>query len=81
VRPLPGLHFDILDDGKIEVCKEPPYSETCQKSTDWLKNVTLVSNDLFIGRQISRPKHSEPDPSVEESSDRKEETEAVSIPD
>ncbi|MGZ8187360.1 MAG: LTA synthase family protein [Methylosarcina sp.] len=81
VRPLPGLHFDILNDGKIEVCKEPPYSETCQKSADWLKNVTLVSNDLFIGRQISRPKHSEPDFSAEESSGGKEETETVNIPD
>lgn len=85
VRPLPGLHFDLLDDGKIEVCKEPPYSETCEKSAEWLKNVTLVSNDLFIGRQISRPKHSEPARPIEESDNNpennKDETETVVIPD
>ena len=57
IRPLPGMHFDLLDDGKIEVCKEPPYSETCLKSTEWLRNVNIVSNDLFIGRQETRPQH------------------------
>ena len=62
IRPLPGLHFDMLDDGKIEVCKEPPYSEICQKSAEWLRNVNIVSNDLFIGRQETRPQHSSPPP-------------------
>ncbi|MGR9086264.1 MAG: LTA synthase family protein, partial [Gammaproteobacteria bacterium] len=57
VRPLPGMHFDLYHDGKIEICKEPPYTENCQQSAEWLKNVTIVSNDLFIGRQIARPKH------------------------
>lgn len=58
VRPLPGLHFDLLKNGKVELCKEPPYSETCQKSEAWLKDVMIVSNDLFIGRQYTRPLHS-----------------------
>jgi len=62
IRPLPGLHFDVLDEGKIEVCKEPPYSETCQKSAEWLRNVNIVSNDLFIGRQVTRPRHPELEP-------------------
>ncbi|MEQ1559335.1 MAG: LTA synthase family protein [Methyloglobulus sp.] len=57
VRPLPGLHFNILKDGKVDVCKEPPFSESCQKSTQWLQDVTQVSNDLFIGRQFTRMKH------------------------
>jgi len=60
VRPLPGLHFNVLKDGKIDVCKEPPYSESCQKSTQWLQNVTMVSNDLFIGQQFTRIKHPVP---------------------
>jgi hypothetical protein len=60
IRPLPGLHFDLLDDGKIEVCKEPPFSEACQKSAEWLRNVNIVSNDLFIGRQETRPQYSSP---------------------
>lgn len=64
VRPLPGLHFDVLDEGGIEVCKEPPYSEACQKSAEWLRNVNIVSNDLFIGRQVTRPQHPETDPAV-----------------
>ncbi len=57
VRPLPGLHFNVLKDGKIDVCKEPPFSESCQTSTKWLQDVTIVSNDLFIGRQFTRIKH------------------------
>lgn len=57
VRPLPGLHFNVLKDGKIDVCKEPPFSESCQKSTHWLQDVSMVSNDLFIGQQFTRIKH------------------------
>ncbi len=57
VRPLPGLHFNVLKDGKIDVCKEPPFSESCQMSTKWLQDVITVSNDLFIGRQFTRIKH------------------------
>jgi len=57
VRPLPGLHFNLLKDGKVDLCKEPPYSEACQKSARWLQDVSVVSNDLFIGRQYTRPKH------------------------
>jgi hypothetical protein len=57
IRPLPGLHFDLLKDGKVDVCKEPPYSEACQKSVRWLQDISVVSNDLFIGRQFTRPKH------------------------
>lgn len=54
VRPLPGLHFDLLDDGRIIVCKEPPYTGACAISASWLQNVLTVSNDLFIGRQFTR---------------------------
>jgi phosphoglycerol transferase MdoB-like AlkP superfamily enzyme len=57
VRPLPGLHFNVLKDGKIDVCKEPPFSESCLTSTHWLHDVTAVSNDLFIGQQFTRIKH------------------------
>lgn len=57
IRPLPGLHFNLLKDGKIDICKEPPFSETCQKSTNWLNKVAAVSNDLFIGQQFTRIKH------------------------
>ena len=57
VRPLPGLHFNLLKDGNVDLCKEPPYSEACQKSTRWLQDVLVVSNDLFIGRQYTRPRH------------------------
>jgi phosphoglycerol transferase MdoB-like AlkP superfamily enzyme len=54
IRPLPGLHVDLLKDGSIEVCKEPPFSPTCQFSSDWLRNVRTIDDDLFIGRQFSR---------------------------
>jgi phosphoglycerol transferase MdoB-like AlkP superfamily enzyme len=57
VRALPGLHFNILAGGTVDMCKEPPYSETCQLSSRWLEDVSVVSNDLFMGRQITRPKY------------------------
>lgn len=81
VRPLPGLHFNLLKDGKIDVCKEPPFPESCQQSADWLKNVNKVSNDLFIGRQITRPKHAAFEPDSPEIEKPAQETEAVIIPD
>lgn len=59
VRPLPGLHFNVLKNGKIDVCKEPPFSGSCQTSSRWLDNVTAVGNDLFIGQQFTRIKHPE----------------------
>lgn len=57
VRPLPGLHFNVLKDGKIDVCKEPPFSGSCLTSARWLGDVTAVSNDLFVGQQFTRIKH------------------------
>ncbi|MDO9140413.1 MAG: LTA synthase family protein, partial [Methylobacter sp.] len=57
IRPLPGLHFNLLNKGVVDLCKEPPYSETCQLSARWLENVAIVSNDLFMGRQFTRPKY------------------------
>ncbi|MGZ4977778.1 MAG: LTA synthase family protein [Methylobacter sp.] len=57
VRALPGLHFDVLADGTVELCKEPPYSESCRLSSRWLEDVSIVSNDIFMGRQFTRPKY------------------------
>jgi hypothetical protein len=54
VRPLPGLHIDVMADGSIEICKEPPYTAPCQTSARWLKDVLIVNDDLFIGRQFTR---------------------------
>ncbi|MEI7795252.1 MAG: LTA synthase family protein [Methylococcaceae bacterium] len=55
IRPLVGLHFDEFNDGRIGVCKEPPYSPECQQSLAWLEAVKTISNDLFIGKQFTRP--------------------------
>jgi len=57
VRPLPGLHFNILANGAVERCTEPLYSEACQLSSRWLEDISVVSNDLFMGRQFIRPKY------------------------
>ena len=54
VRPLPGLHLTLLADGEVELCREPPYSPTCQTSARWLQRVLTVNNDLFIGEQFTR---------------------------
>jgi len=57
VRPLPGLHIDLLADGGVEVCKEPPFSPICQASSRWLQDVLVVNDDLFIGQQFVRQRH------------------------
>lgn len=59
IRPLPGLHFNELAQGKTELCKEPPYSSSCQLAAEWIRDVSTISNDLFVGRQYARPKHQE----------------------
>lgn len=64
IRPLPGLHFALPNKGEVELCKEPPFSESCQASSRWLQNVLVVSNDLFIGRQFTRPQHPIAEPTV-----------------
>lgn len=66
VRPLPGLHFNLAKDQKVELCKEPPYSAGCRVSADWLHDVLVVSNDLFVGRQFTRPKHPPMEPPAPE---------------
>ncbi len=53
IRPIPGLHYLVSDKGAVEACKEPPYSENCQSSADWLRDVVTVGNDLFIGKQYT----------------------------
>ena len=59
-RPLPGLHFSLLNKGEVELCKDLPLSDSCLATNRWLQDVLIVSNDLFIGKQYTRPKHSEP---------------------
>jgi phosphoglycerol transferase MdoB-like AlkP superfamily enzyme len=54
VRPLPGMHIDLLADGGVEVCKAPPFSLACQASRRWLQDVQTVNDDLFIGQQFTR---------------------------
>lgn len=54
IRPLPGLHIDLLADGSVEVCKEPPFTPACRISSRWLQDVLTVNDDLFIGQQFTR---------------------------
>ena len=51
---MPGLHFDLLADGRVEVCKEPPFTPACRISSRWLQDVLTVNDDLFIGNQFTR---------------------------
>ncbi len=54
-RPLVNFHFDEFKDGRINVCKAPPYSHECEQSLEWVNAIKIVSNDLFIGKQVTRP--------------------------
>jgi len=69
VRPLPGLHIDVLADGGIEICKEPPYSTACQISARWLQDVLIVNDDLFIGQQFTRRQRRGSEPATEPDAD------------
>lgn len=53
IRPIPGLHYLVKDKGAVEVCKEQPYTEQCQRSADWLRDIVTIGNDLFIGKQFT----------------------------
>jgi len=53
VRPIPGLHYLVSDTGEVDVCKEPPWTDDCSRSTAWLKDVVTVGDDLFIGGQFT----------------------------
>lgn len=56
VRPIPGLHYLITDKGVVDVCREPPWSDSCASSSAWLKDVETISRDLSIGDQFTTRK-------------------------
>jgi len=64
VRPLPGLYFNVDIKGNVDMCKEPPYSDSCQLSYRWLQDVAIVGNDLFTGRQVTRPRYTRDEPLI-----------------
>lgn len=51
VRPIPGLHYLVSNSGKVDVCKEPPWSDDCATTSAWLQDVITVGDDLFTGAQ------------------------------
>ena len=52
VRPIPGMHYLVTDEGQVEaVCKQPPWTESCANSAAWLRDVSTISDDLAIGDQ------------------------------
>jgi phosphoglycerol transferase MdoB-like AlkP superfamily enzyme len=56
VRPIPGLHYLISDRGHVDVCREPPWPDSCASSSAWLRDVETISSDLFIGDQFTTRK-------------------------
>jgi hypothetical protein len=52
VRPIPGLHYLVNDAGHVDVCKQPPWSESCASSAAWLRDVITIGDDLFVGGQF-----------------------------
>jgi len=53
VRPIPGLHYLVNDKGHVDVCREPPWTDSCAGSAAWLKDVVTVGDDLFVGSQFT----------------------------
>ena len=53
VRPIPGLHYLVSNDGHVDVCKEPPWTDSCAASAAWLRDIVTVADDLFVGGQYT----------------------------
>jgi hypothetical protein len=53
VRPIPGLHYLVSETGDVEVCREPPWTEDCARSSAWLNDVVTLGNDLFTGEKYT----------------------------
>lgn len=53
VRPIPGMHYLVGDEGDVEVCKQPPWTDSCASSAAWLRDVSTIVDDLSIGGQFS----------------------------
>ncbi|HXH02717.1 MAG TPA: LTA synthase family protein [Candidatus Competibacteraceae bacterium] len=67
VRPLPGLHLNLLADGATELCLGGPAEPFgCWRSTPWLEQLRLVSDDLFRGRQYALRVAPAAEPAAEE---------------
>ena len=56
VRPLPGMHLNLYDNG-VEACRAEPWSNICRQSADWLGQVDILATDLFVGSQYALPKN------------------------
>ncbi|GAA0584635.1 LTA synthase family protein [Caenispirillum bisanense] len=53
VRPLPGLHLVVSDDGDAILCRDgEDDAPACGPSRSWLEAVATISTDLFAGRQF-----------------------------
>jgi len=53
VHPIPGLHHLVNDKGHVDVCSEPPWTDSCASSAARLKDVVTVGDDLSAGGQFS----------------------------
>ena len=53
VRPIPGMHYLVSDGGQVEVCKQPPWSDSCASSAAWLRDVSTIGDDLSVGGQFT----------------------------
>ncbi|MGD2112808.1 MAG: LTA synthase family protein, partial [Gammaproteobacteria bacterium] len=56
VRPIPGLHYLVNDQGDVDVCKEPPWTDDCSRSAAWLQDVVTLADDVFVGGQFTLEK-------------------------
>ncbi|NLF53748.1 MAG: sulfatase-like hydrolase/transferase [Thauera phenolivorans] len=50
VRPLPGVHFTVADEG-LTVCREGEPRAECAFSNAWVAAIDVLKRDLFSGAQ------------------------------
>lgn len=52
IRPAPGMLITLFADGTSQLCLDDIDSPACGESYSWLQRISLLSQDVFIGKQI-----------------------------
>lgn len=52
IRPAPGMLINLYADGGSQLCLDDMDSPACRESYSWLQRVGIVSQDVFVGKQI-----------------------------
>jgi hypothetical protein len=53
IRPLPGMHLVVADDG-LQLCRDSQAAApACAASREWVQSLIIVTRDIFGGEQYA----------------------------